>query len=142
MASTTCDSRNPMNAVCHRRAFPSHGRMPLFPRAIARHSYPLTMRARQIVCRRRWRQRNSQERRGRRIKQPRTFPRRLRNYRVTATANRGMGHKSLHSCFGDDHAAHCATCTDEALLAYRLQKEQHLSAKQIRERIIAEFSDR
>jgi hypothetical protein len=56
--------------------------------------------------------------------------------------DRGMGHKSLHSCFEDDHAAHCATCTDEALLAYRLQKEQHLSAKQIRERIIAEFSDR
>jgi Protein of unknown function with PCYCGC motif len=56
--------------------------------------------------------------------------------------DRGMGHKSLHSCFEDDHAAHCATCTDEALLAYKLQKEQHLSAKQIRERIIAEFSDR
>ena len=54
--------------------------------------------------------------------------------------DRGMGHKSLHSCFEDDHAAHCATCTDEALMAYRLQKEQHLSAKQIRERIIAEFS--
>ena len=54
--------------------------------------------------------------------------------------DRGMGHKSLHSCFEDDHAAHCATCTDEALLAYRLQKEQHLSAQQIRERIIAEYS--
>ena len=55
--------------------------------------------------------------------------------------DRGMGHKSLHNCFEDDHAAHCATCTDEALLAYRLQKEQHLSAKQIRERIIASYSD-
>lgn len=55
--------------------------------------------------------------------------------------DRGMGHKSLHSCFEDDHAAHCATCTDEALMAYRLQKEQHLSAKQIREQIIAQFSD-
>jgi hypothetical protein len=54
--------------------------------------------------------------------------------------DRGMGHKSLHSCFEDDHAAHCDVCTNEALLAYRLQKEQHLSAKQIRERIIAEFS--
>jgi hypothetical protein len=50
--------------------------------------------------------------------------------------DRSMGHKSLHSCFEDQHAAHCATCTDEALMAYRLQKEQHLSAKQIRERIL------
>jgi len=44
-------------------------------------------------------------------------------------ANRRI--QSLHSCFEDDHAAHCVTCTDEALMAYRLQKEQHLSAKQI-----------
>lgn len=54
--------------------------------------------------------------------------------------DRGMGHKSLHSCFEDDHAAHCATCIDEALVAYRLQKEQHLSVKEIRERIIAAYS--
>ncbi len=54
--------------------------------------------------------------------------------------DRGMGHKSLHSCFEDDHAAHCATCVDEALMACRLQKEG-LSAPQIRERIIAEFSE-
>ena len=54
--------------------------------------------------------------------------------------DRGMGHKSLHSCFEDDHAAHCDLCVNEALMAYRLQKEQHLSAKKIRERIIAEFA--
>jgi hypothetical protein len=54
--------------------------------------------------------------------------------------DRGFGHKSLHSCFEDDHATHCATCVDEALVAYRLQKEQKLSPAQIRERIIAEFS--
>jgi hypothetical protein len=54
--------------------------------------------------------------------------------------DRGMGHKSLHSCFQDDHAAHCDVCVNEALLAYRLQKEQHLSAPQIRERIIATYS--
>jgi hypothetical protein len=53
--------------------------------------------------------------------------------------DRGMGHKSLHSCFEDDHAAHCAVCTDEALMAYRLQK-QGLTPKRIRERIIEEFS--
>jgi len=54
--------------------------------------------------------------------------------------DRGFGHKSLHSCFEDDHAAQCAVCVDEALMAYRLQK-QGLSAAQIREKIIAEFGD-
>jgi hypothetical protein len=54
--------------------------------------------------------------------------------------DRGMGHKSLHSCFEDDHASHCAICVDEALMAYRLQKEG-LSAGQIRKQIIAEFAD-
>ncbi len=54
--------------------------------------------------------------------------------------DRGMGHKSLHSCFEDDHAAHCAVCTNEALMAYRLQKEG-LSPKQIRERISEQFSE-
>ncbi|SRR6266498_3813278 len=53
--------------------------------------------------------------------------------------DRGMGHKSLHSCFEDDHAAHCAVCTDEALMAYRLQ-EQGFPPKQIRQRIIEQFS--
>ncbi|HYY58247.1 MAG TPA: CYCXC family (seleno)protein [Pyrinomonadaceae bacterium] len=51
-----------------------------------------------------------------------------------------FGHKSLHTCYESDHSAHCATCVNEALLAYRLQKEQGLTPPQIRERIIAEFS--
>jgi hypothetical protein len=51
----------------------------------------------------------------------------------------GFGHKSLQSCFVDDHAAHCAVCVNEALAAYKLQK-QGLTAPQIRERIIAEYS--
>lgn len=54
--------------------------------------------------------------------------------------DRGMGHKSLHSCFEDDHAAHCDVCVNEALLAYRLHKDQQLSPKEIRERIIATYS--
>ncbi|SRR6266496_1356394 len=53
--------------------------------------------------------------------------------------DQSLGHKSLHSCFEDDHAAHCAVCAREALMAYRLQKEQKLSVAQIRERIIAEY---
>jgi hypothetical protein len=51
-----------------------------------------------------------------------------------------IGHKSLHSCFEDDHAAHCAVCVNEALQAYRLQKEQGLSPAQIRQRIVAQYS--
>ena len=54
--------------------------------------------------------------------------------------DRGMGHKSLYSCFEDDHAAHCSTCVDEALMACQLQK-QGMTPKQIRQRIIAEFGD-
>jgi Protein of unknown function with PCYCGC motif len=54
--------------------------------------------------------------------------------------DKGMGHKSLHSCFEDDHAAHCAVCINEALLAYRLEKEEKLNAAQIRERIVAHYS--
>ncbi|HEV7844045.1 MAG TPA: CYCXC family (seleno)protein [Pyrinomonadaceae bacterium] len=51
----------------------------------------------------------------------------------------GFGHKSLHTCYESDHSAHCATCIQEALVAYRLQKEDGLSPAQIRERIIADF---
>lgn len=53
--------------------------------------------------------------------------------------DKGFGHKSLHTCFVDDHAAHCAICIDEALVAYQLQKEGKLKPEQIRERIIAQF---
>lgn len=52
----------------------------------------------------------------------------------------GMGHKSLYSCFEDDHAAHCATCVNEALLALTLEREQKLTPAQIRERIVQQFS--
>jgi hypothetical protein len=51
-----------------------------------------------------------------------------------------FGHKSLHSCYETDHSSQCAVCVSEALLAYRLQKEQGLTPPQIRQRIIAEFS--
>ncbi|HET8782412.1 MAG TPA: CYCXC family (seleno)protein [Pyrinomonadaceae bacterium] len=52
--------------------------------------------------------------------------------------DRGMGHKSLYSCFEDDHASHCAVCVNEALLAQKLEKEGK-SAAQIRERINETF---
>jgi hypothetical protein len=52
----------------------------------------------------------------------------------------GFGHKSLYSCFEDEHAAHCDVCVREALLALNLEKQQRLSPAQIRERIIAQYS--
>jgi hypothetical protein len=55
--------------------------------------------------------------------------------------DRGMGHKSLYSCFEDDHAAHCAVCVNEALMAHKLEKEGKLTAPQIRERIVAQFGN-
>ncbi|MDX6611009.1 MAG: hypothetical protein QOD75_195 [Blastocatellia bacterium] len=54
--------------------------------------------------------------------------------------DRGMGHKSLHSCFEDEHAAHCAVCIDEALLAYSLQKDGRMTPAQVREKIIEKYS--
>jgi hypothetical protein len=52
--------------------------------------------------------------------------------------DRGMGHKSLYSCFEDDHASHCAVCVNEALLAQKLEKEGQ-SVAQIRQRINETF---
>lgn len=53
--------------------------------------------------------------------------------------DRGFGHKSLHTCFVDDHASHCAVCVDEALLAYRLQTDEKLTPEQVREKIIQKY---
>ncbi len=54
--------------------------------------------------------------------------------------DKAFGHKSLHSCFVDDHASQCAVCVDEALLAYKLQKEEKLTPEQVRDRIIEQYS--
>lgn len=53
--------------------------------------------------------------------------------------DRGMGHKSLYSCFEDDHASHCATCVNEALLALKLEREGKLTPAQIRDKIVEQF---
>jgi hypothetical protein len=54
--------------------------------------------------------------------------------------DQGFGHKSLYSCFQDDHAAHCAVCVQEALLALRLEKDEKMRPAQIRDTIIAQYS--
>lgn len=53
--------------------------------------------------------------------------------------DRGMGHKSLYSCFENEHASHCAVCVNEALLAHKLDKEGKLTPAQIRDRIVEQF---
>ena len=53
----------------------------------------------------------------------------------------GFGHKSLYTCFEDDHAAHCAVCVNEALLALTLEKQQKLNPAQIRQRIVAQYEN-
>jgi uncharacterized protein with PCYCGC motif len=54
--------------------------------------------------------------------------------------DREFGHKSLYSCFQDEHAAHCDVCVREALLALKLEKEQKMTPAQIRDTIIAQYS--
>jgi hypothetical protein len=54
--------------------------------------------------------------------------------------DRGFGHKSLYSCFEDDHASHCVVCVNEALLALKLEKDQKMTPAQIRETIVAQYS--
>ena len=54
--------------------------------------------------------------------------------------DRGMGHKSLYSCFEDEHASHCAVCVNEALMALKLEKEGK-TAPEIRQRIIEAFGN-
>lgn len=54
--------------------------------------------------------------------------------------DQSFGHKSLHTCFEDDHASHCAVCVDEALMAYQLQTEEKLTPDEVRTRIIENYS--
>jgi hypothetical protein len=69
----------------------------------------------------------------------RAIPETLAQLPCYCHCDRGFGHKSLHSCFVDDHGANCSICLDEALLAYQLQTEEKLKPEQIRERIIAKY---
>ena len=48
------------------------------------------------------------------------------------------GHKSLHSCFEDEHGANCGICIGEALMAQSLHR-QGLTDAQIRDRIIQAY---
>lgn len=49
-----------------------------------------------------------------------------------------VGHKSLHSCFEDEHGANCGICIGEALTAHNL-KRQGLTDAQVRAHIIQDY---
>lgn len=70
----------------------------------------------------------------------RKIPETLAQLPCYCECDKGFGHKSLHTCFVDDHASHCAVCVDEALLAYQLQKDEKLTPEQVREKIIEKYS--
>jgi len=69
----------------------------------------------------------------------REIPQTLAQLPCYCHCDRGMGHKSLHSCYEDDHASHCAVCVNEALLALKLEREHKLTPAEIRDRIVQEF---
>ena len=53
--------------------------------------------------------------------------------------DKGVKHKSLHSCYVDDHASKCGVCMNEAFTAYQLEKQQKMKPEQIREKIIETY---
>lgn len=55
--------------------------------------------------------------------------------------DRSFGHESLHSCYESDHSSGCSTCMDEAMLAYKLQKEQGMKPDQIRNIVMEKFGE-
>lgn len=50
------------------------------------------------------------------------------------------GHKSLHSCFEDEHGANCGICIGEALMAHNLHR-QGLKRTEIRNRVIRAYGN-
>ena len=54
--------------------------------------------------------------------------------------DQGFGHKSLYSCFEDEHASHCDVCVREALLALKLERDQKMTPAQIRDTIVAQYA--
>lgn len=55
--------------------------------------------------------------------------------------DRGFGHKSLYSCYIDDHAANCGICINSVMKAYKLQKEKKMTPAEIREELIKEYGN-
>lgn len=71
----------------------------------------------------------------------REIPQTLAQIPCYCYCDRGMGHKSLFSCFKDMHAASCDICVSEALEVLQLQKDKKLTPAQIRKQIVAEYAE-
>ena len=117
-------------AVPHSESGHSHGtRVPAYQSASELDKLPPTLPPAGFVGKTRDAYKAAQE-----------IPRTLAQLPCYCECDQAYGHKSLQTCFVDDHAMHCAVCVDEALLAYKLQKEEKLSPEQVREKIIEAYS--
>ncbi|MBK9214995.1 MAG: hypothetical protein IPM59_05260 [Chloracidobacterium sp.] len=69
----------------------------------------------------------------------RAIPKTIAQLPCFCRCDKSVGHKSLYSCFEDDHGANCGICMNSALKAYKLEKEQKMSVEEIRAELIREY---
>lgn len=69
----------------------------------------------------------------------RAIPQTIAQLPCFCRCDKSIGHKSLYTCFEDDHGANCGICMNSALKAYKLEKEQKMSPDQIRAELIKEY---
>ena len=69
----------------------------------------------------------------------REIPKTLAQLPCYCHCDKSIKHKSLQSCFTDDHGANCGICMNEAMEAYRMEKQLKMTPAQIREKIIVDF---
>lgn len=127
-AQISTASNSPANASSTHSHATSQSRVPKFQTASETRNLSATLAPAQFIGKTR-----------EAYKVAREIPETLAQLPCYCHCDQSFGHKSLHSCFVDDHAAHCAVCTEEALLAYELQKEQRLNGEQIRKLIIEKY---
>jgi hypothetical protein len=117
-------------AVSHSDAAHSHSqRVPSYQSAAEARHLPPTLPPGQFVGKARAAYEAAKE-----------IPQTLAQLPCYCECDQSIGHKSLQTCFVDDHASHCAVCVDEALLAYKLQKEDKKTPEQVRDLIIEKYS--
>ncbi|MBI5345162.1 MAG: hypothetical protein HZB83_07495 [Deltaproteobacteria bacterium] len=71
----------------------------------------------------------------------REIPEVLDSLHCYCECKKNFGHKSLLTCYVDEHAKHCDVCQDEAFMAYELHR-QGADIKSIRAAVDQRFSNR
>ncbi|MBI5238180.1 MAG: hypothetical protein HY887_07145 [Deltaproteobacteria bacterium] len=71
----------------------------------------------------------------------REIPEVLDSLHCYCECKKNFGHKSLLTCYVDEHAKHCDVCLDEAFMAYDLHR-QGADIKSIRAAVDQRFSNR